>query len=622
MNRAERRRREKELKKAARKAGRPGSAGGSAGAERWFDEGNLLVGQKRFDEAEQAYRQALALNPEFPEALGNLASLLDRLGRLPEAEDAYRKALVHMPDHPVILTNLGSVLEKSEKTADALDIYRRAADADPGSAERLYDLGRLLGATGALEDALAALGRAIDLAPDLAKAQCEIGNVLLAQEKPEAALQAFERTLEIDPAFAAAHSNMGLLLCDALRYDEAIAAHDKALAIAPEDPTALRNAGLAYLLAADDPARAVALYRKALALTPGDTILRLMLATALLECDDPEAALAQYDAVLELRPGDPEILSYRFAPLLIMQHFDDGHAAHEFMPQLNARPRPFEHDVWRGEDLAGKSIVVWAQEGVGDVILNASCLPDIEAAAARCVVEVEDRLVPLFARSFPKLEVVSVSNPPNAAASDKTHDFQTSLSALPRHLRRSLEAFPRDGGYLRADGAERAGWRDRLAGLGDGLKVGIAWRSGLISAERQRFYTDIAAWSPILSLPELRFVNLQYGDGEADLGRIDENLSSRVTTFDDLDLMNDLDGSAALISELDLVISPLIATSWLAGAVGTPTWVLQRPGDWRMFGTDYFPWQPSVRMFVKPVGKTWNGMLGMVAVEIAERAEG
>jgi len=622
LNRAERRRLEKERKKAARKAGPQALAAGNADAESWYDEGNLLASQNKYDKAEQAYKKALTLKPEFPEALSNLASLLDRLGRLPEAEATYRRALKLLPGHPLILVNMAVVLEQTGRIAESIESLQRAVAADPTHADWFYDLGRLQCGLGNHEEALTVLGKAISLEPGHAKAQCEIGNVLLAQGKPEEALAAFARTIEIDPTFAAAHSNMGLLLCDAFRFDEAMAAHDRALAAAPDDPAALRNGGLGYMLAADDPVRAIALYRKALPQTPEDTILRLMLASALLENGDADGALEQYDEVLKLRPDDPEILSYRFAPLLIRQRFEAGFKAHEYLPQLNERPRPFTHDVWRGEDLDKKSIVVWPQEGIGDVILYASCLPDIEQTAAHCVVEVEDRLVPLFARSFPSAEVVAVSNPPDERASDEGHDYQTSLSALPRYLRPTLESFPQRGGYLRADDAKRAGWRGRLEAVGEGPKVGIAWRSALVNAERRRFYTDIADWSPILSLPGLHFVNLQYGDGEADLHRIDPALAERVTTFDDLDLMNDIDDLAALISTLDLVISPLIATSWLAGGMGTPTWVLQRPGDWRMFGTDGFPWQPGVRMFVKPAGKTWTCVLDEVAKKLADLTSG
>jgi hypothetical protein len=262
---------------------------------------------------------------------------------------------------------------------------------------------------------------------------------------------------------------------------------------------------------------------------------------------------------------------------------------------------------------------VWSEQGIGDVVLFACCLPDLAARAERLVLEVEPRLVALFARSFPDFEVVRQTDPPEKRASGA--DFQIAIASLPRWLRPDLAAFPQHQEYLRADAGARTRWLERLAALGPGLKVGILWRSALITADRQRYYSKIADWGPILRLPGLRFVNLQYGGGEADLAHLDADLAARVESFPDLDLTTDIDESTALVAGLDLIISPFSTTAWLAGALGIPTWVMSQPGDWLQLGTDGFPWLPSVRIFIKPIGEGWPQVLEHVAAELSELAK-
>jgi hypothetical protein len=306
----------------------------------------------------------------------------------------------------------------------------------------------------------------------------------------------------------------------------------------------------------------------------------------------------------------------------MQQDFAAGYAAQEYRWR-SIESRALGQTEWAGEALAGRSIRVWSEQGVGDVVLFACCLPELVelvGRAGRVVVEVEARLVALFARSFPDIEVVEQSDPPAASAANAI-DYQIAMASLPRWLRPDLAAFPQRQGYLLANDGTRARWQERLKALGQGLKVGILWRSSLISADRWREHSEIAGWGEILRLPGFRFVNLQYGGGDADLADLDADLRSRVETFPDLDLFNDLDGSAALIAGLDLVISPLSTSAWLAGALGIPTWVLSQPGDWRQLGTDGFPWLPSVRMLIKPIGQPWTQVLERVAADLREQAD-
>ncbi|HJP22864.1 MAG TPA: tetratricopeptide repeat protein [Alphaproteobacteria bacterium] len=716
LNRAERRRQLKEQKKAAKQ-------GGAAGAAALYDEGNRLGSLGQLAAAEAAYRQAIAIRPQFPEALSNLGSVLQATDRLDAAEEDFRQALALLSGNPLILTNLGVVLDGQSRSEEAVSSFRQAIAADtshlpayrnlaaaladsgdragaiavlrqlldrePGEAGTHADLGRLWRQQGEHQSARAALERALELDPGLARAHNELGNLLGEAGDGDGALAAYRRAIEIDPAFdeahanllrlaaergepslahasiqrmleknpdfapahnelgnalsaqndlagataayrraieidsnfAGAHNNLGNALKESLRFDEALDAYGRALELLPDDATVLKNLGIAERCA-DRPFEAIARYREALNVEPEDEQLLSLLAATHLQVGEAERALECYDRILAGTPDDIVALCNRSAPLLMQQDFAAGYAAQEYRWR-SIESRALGQTEWAGEALAGRSIRVWSEQGVGDVVLFACCLPELVelvGRAGRVVVEVEARLVALFARSFPDIEVVEQSDPPAASAANAI-DYQIAMASLPRWLRPDLAAFPQRQGYLLANDGTRARWQERLKALGQGLKVGILWRSSLISADRWREHSEIAGWGEILRLPGFRFVNLQYGGGDADLADLDADLRSRVETFPDLDLFNDLDGSAALIAGLDLVISPLSTSAWLAGALGIPTWVLSQPGDWRQLGTDGFPWLPSVRMLIKPIGQPWTQVLERVAADLREQAD-
>ena len=162
-----------------------------------------------------------------------------------------------------------------------------------------------------------------------------------------------------------------------------------------------------------------------------------------------------------------------------------------------------------------------------------------------------------------------------------------------------------------------AAWQSRLDALGGGPKIGIVWRSSLTAYERQRHYSELTDWQPLLSLPGVQFVNLQYGgDAVAEIADLHRATGLSVHNFTDLDPYNDIDSSVALLDALDLLISPESSTAWLAGALGKTAWVMCLPGDWRMLGSGQLPWLPSVRMITKPVGDTWATVIEHLAQEL------
>jgi hypothetical protein len=293
------------------------------------------------------------------------------------------------------------------------------------------------------------------------------------------------------------------------------------------------------------------------------------------------------------------------------------------LKQKKRRRHHFPFPWWNGESLAGKTLLVYAEQGIGDEIFFASCLPEIIARAGHCIVECEPRLAPLFARSFPQATIHGGDRQAGLGwlTGLPAVDLQVAAGSVLQHLRPDAGSFPSRGAFLSADAQAVAGWRGRLAALGDGLKVGISWRGGRLARQRRERSTRLQQWAALLALPRAHFVNLQYGDCGAELDEVRARSGVAIHAWDAPDPLVDMDGFAALVSALDLVISVDNSTVHLAGALGVPTWLLlpQVP-EWRWFsGRADSPWYPCVRIFRQPVLGDWDGVMSEAARELRMR---
>jgi hypothetical protein len=287
--------------------------------------------------------------------------------------------------------------------------------------------------------------------------------------------------------------------------------------------------------------------------------------------------------------------------------------------------------VWSGEPLDKKRILVVGEQGLGDEVMFANVLPDIARAVGnegRLQIAVDARLVPIFQRSFPNAEVGTYTDGKLEGKTARIFqwareggepDFYVPMgSALPI-LRKSLNDFPREA-FLRADPKRRALFRERLAQLGAGPYVGICWRSMVMGAKRGKYYSALDAWGPILTLPGVTFVNLQYGEVASELARAQEEHGVTVHNFADLNLKDDLDGAAALTDACDLVISAPTAAAAMAGALGRETWFLVASRVWPQLGTDHYPWYRSTRVFACEKFADWDALIPQVRDALREFA--
>ena len=481
----------------------------------------------------------------------------------------------------------GDILLALGQTQRAVEAYGRAVDLAPAHAVYLHDLGRSLLRSGRPQEAEARLTQAIALKPGAWDIFCDLGSAQLEQGNTAAALNSFSFALAVKPDAAIAHFNQGNALLELGLLDKAEISFQTAIDLKPNFLSALMS--LATLLS---------------------DLGRLPEA-------EPIFALAK-----TLAPHSPLFnQAYALARLRYGQ-LPEGFAAYEsrFQPSRYALPvRPFQHPRWQGEDLSGRNILIWTEQGLGDEILSANMFADVIARARSCTIECSERIAPLFQRSFASARVVTRRDPPDPATSGP-FDFQIPALSLGRFLRPNDAAFPKHTGYLRADDALRGRVRERYKAQNrTDLVVGLSWDSTARHGSRKRL--PLEYWRPILELPGLTFVSLQYGvaPDDPEINRLE---LKNLTVDGDINAHKSLDGSAAQVAAVDLVITVSNTTAHLAGAQNIPVWTLLPDGPgcfWYWFrDRQDSPWYPSMRMFRQPRPGAWVSVIGAVEQALVE----
>lgn len=523
-------------------------------------------------------------------ALFQRALTLHREGDLAQAEPAYRAVLAARPDLPEALANLATILQQQDRTDEAETCLRAALARCPQNAGLCVNLGALLRRKGDLDGALGQYRRAIELAPQHPLAHYNLANLLREAGDAEGAARHYHKAIELDPRHFDAHLNLGGLLGD--------------LADFPGAETQLR---------------------RALALDPKSAPAHLNLGNALRAQGKIAEALQHYDASLARNPDCAETPLARAVALLLAGDFNRGWPAYEGRwkekTQRGGTFREFRAPAWQGEALAGRRILVYGEQGPGDLVMFASCLPELLEQAEKVHVQCRGSVATLLARSFPTAHVETDRDPgTDAWRSEPDVDFVVPIGSLPRFFRQDEASFRNGAGrYLVPDPAAVAHWRERYTALGCGPKVGISWRGGATEREKSLRTTDLAAWLPLLSTPGAQFINLQYGDCRDEIAALREAHGVIVHDWDDADQTHDLDGLAAQIDALDLVVSIANTTVHFAGALDKPVWVLVPSAPswrWHLDREDSL-WYPSARLIRRRAGTDWSEVLGCVADDFA-----
>ena len=545
-------------------------------AEALSNRGNTLKALKRYDEALDSYDRALSLQPNYVAALINRGAALYDLKRYNEALRSYDRALALRPDAVDALYNRGGVLHELKRYDEAVASYDRALTLRPDLAEAHANRANALNELKRFDEALAGFDRALVLRANLVDAIFNSGNALNSLKRYDEALAAYDRTLALQPGHAGAHYNRGTTLHEIRRYEEALTSYDRALALQPDFPQALSNRG-----------------------------------ATLYELRRHGEALASYDRAIALQPDFPEAHWNAASLRLLTGDFARGWVEYEWRWKYEAMAlakRNFTQPLWRGEALNGQTILLHAEQGLGDAIQFSRYAPLVAARGGRVILEVHRQLHDLMTSVSGVTQVMSRDDAlPN-------FDWHCPLLSLPLAFGTQLETIPSSTPYLSAPPQKAADLGIRL-GVKNRCRVGIIWSGNPAHKRDQNRSVPLSAFLPILDT-DATFISLQKDVRPADAAVLGQR--SDIVQFSDN--LVDFSATAALMAQLDLIISVDTSTAHLAGALGHPVWILlPYLPDWRwLLDRDTSPWYPTARLFRQDETRAWEGVLVRVRQALSD----
>lgn len=533
-----------------------------------------------FEKSDELYKEIIDQSPDDSGAWHMRGYIAVQLRQFEKAVDYISRAIELKPKVYTMHVNLGSALARLKRFDQAIVAQKKAIEIKPTGADAYFGLANSLKANQQPDEADAAYAEAIRLNPDWTDA-LEAASFNAAQMgHGDKALDYALRALAQEPDRLLSNKIAGNIYLSRREYDLALSHYKAALKTDPNDSAANGNLGL-LLIRTGEYEASIKAYKKAVAEDPEDPIVRHGLSLALLALGRLSEGWEHFRARLD-RPG--HLLSDR--PMSA--------------PRICERPKNL-------------NVMTWADEGIGDQIMLASMIPEIEADAASLSVECDARLAPLFKRSFPSVEIIPRETPPHPKF-NASYDGQFCLGDAAKWYRPNFETFPRQPGYLVANSKLAHELRRSYQSTTHPKPlIGISWRTKeeiKLSLEKS---LELNKWGPILSVPGATFVNLQYGDHQTELAEAEKSIGTSIISDPRIDPLKNLDSFASQVAAMDLVITISNATAHMAGALNVPTWTLIPNGFgamWHWFlDRDDSPWYPSIKLLRQTERGNWTSVV-------------
>jgi tetratricopeptide (TPR) repeat protein len=543
----------------------------------WNNLGVVLGMQRKYHEAEAAFQEALRLRPEYAEAHNNFGKhWLDR-DQPGAAETSYRQALQFKPDYAEAHHGMALALQRQRRFAEAAASYQQALRLRPNYAEAYNNLGLVLTDLGRWDEAVANYQRAASLRPNSAPVHANLGTALRRLGRPVEAVTSFQEAVRCDPGYADAYNGMGNALLQLRRADEAITN-----------------------------------YRQALVLNPGSAEAHNNMGNAFVELGRRHEAIACYQQAVRIKPEYAEAHRNLALLWLLLGHFEQGWPEFEWRWQCRDFPRrSFPQPPWDGSQLAGRTILLHAEQGFGDTLQFIRYATLVKGHGGRVVAECQPELVSLVSTCPGVDEAVAAGAPLPAFA------CHVPLLSLPGGFRTSLASIPASVPYLHADARLAERWRHELDET-PGFKIGINWQGRPSHPGDHNRSVRLEQFAPLARLEGVRLVSLQVGPAAVqvvaagEIGLVD--LGGR------FDRRSFADAAAALMS-LNLVVTVDTAIAHLAGALGVPVWVaVPFAPDFRwLLDREDSPWYPTMRLFRQKQTGNWDDVFARIGAEVPKK---
>ena len=536
----------------------------------------------------------LANDTASAETLAREGVALRQAGRTDDAIARYRESLALRPDHPPTLFRFANALGGQGDREQAEAVYRRALAIDPAFAAASVNLAALLETGGRIDEAIRVLLDAERHTPGLAEVPNNLAAYLARKGRHGEAEGAFRRLVSLRPADPAAHGALAGNLQSQGRNDEAIPVFFTALALKPDDPDMLGNLALA-LLAVGRFDEAEAACGRALALDPTNADATSNLAFVYRERGDVDRAISIWRGLLAREPDHAGARSSLALALLAKGNFEEGWRDYEWRfrtDTLAAAVRDYPQPLWDGRKLAGRTLLLDAEQGIGDALQFLRYATPLAASGARIVAEAPRKLHRLL-RTVPGIAVLIDPADPRP-----DFDLHAPLLSLPHLAATTLDTSPSAGPYLAAEPDLVAHWRDRLARLPRPW-IGLCWQGNPLHRGDRWRSLPLASLAPLAAKTAGTFVSLQKGPGSKQVAGA--SFGARLVDWSaEIDMGPDaLVDSAAIAANLDLVVSVDTAIAHLAGALAVPVWLLLgHVPDFRwLLDRADSPWYPTMRLF-------------------------
>ena len=554
---------------------------------------------KKLNEAVAACKNVLKTSPNDATTMHALGLIECNLGHVDEAIKWFEKALLINPVNADVLYHSGLAML-------AIDSLHAVTEFMPHNLEAFYHLGIAYAENGQVIEAEAAYQQALKINPNYAEVLNNLGNIYNNQDKFSEAIACYHRAIQAQPAYAVPYNNMGLTMVNLGKLGEAERHYHQALSIQPRYPEALNNLGIVFRMRGQFEESKKCL-QQALSLRAEYPEALNNIGNAYKDCGDMQTAITYYHKALQLNDSADYRHNLALA-LLAAGKLQEGFAEYELRwatNQLKNSAKAFPVPEWRGEEAMGKTLLITSEQGFGDSLQFCRYAQLAKERGIRVVFEVPTPIKRILA---------SLKDADYVVARGETlppYDLHCPMMSLPFAFKTTLETIPAPSPYLFADERAIAEWKDRLATDTKKLRVGLVWAGSsrmysqdLVATDRRRSLSP-DMMMPLLNIPDISFYSLQ---------KIGDKMPASYNVIDHMDLCNDFADTAALVSNLDLIISVDTAMAHLVGALGKPVWMLNRfDSCWRWLqNRNDSPWYPTLRQFRQTSAGDWSGVMTQV----------
>ena len=563
---------------------------------------------KKYASAIKNYKAAISITPSDPDVLYNLGVALRASGEPNDAAIYFKKAIKIKPDHLEAFASIAGVMTDQGNLDMALQYYQRALEIDPNNHKILFNMGNSLRDSGRLDAAREYYVNAISIRPRFFEAHINLASIFSLQDDLSSAAASYELAIKINPQSTETYLSLGGVLATQGANDRALGILNQALSL---DPLCAKAYFLKALILQKQGhlLNAISAIEKAIEIRPTDAEFKYSMAVIQQEMGNLDPAIASYNKALELEPGNADALFNQTLAYLSQRNFTKGWPLYERRwTSTSCTSLRLITDKPKWEPHGRGRVLLWTEQGVGDLIMFASIFSELYAKSEKLIMQIDDRLIPLFKRSFPK-DIIYYSL--KETVPEAAYDSHIPFGDLPLYFRDNLDSFKQTStGYLRSEQALSAKLRKKLKVNNSDYLVGICWRggSGINGVNKSM---DLSQLAHALPNKKVKIINLQYGDTDHECQELEAINGITIHNVSEVDNFHDIDGLTSLIDACDHVVSVSTLAVHLAGALGKrATVILPLSPDWRWGPThqDSY-WYDSLKLFRQERILDWSAPL-------------